>query len=279
MPHCSCQKLRHPIIIGHTPNSSSEDASSLMVVKDLFLPGTKVWNAELIDQNFFPWEVEGIKSIPIGLHIEEDLLIWPRTPEEAAFSFLDFVQSRIPRGIGCDSSHWCLNGNGKFDIRSNYNKIWGASIPCFLWKGIWKVKVPRRVAFFMWTTIHGQILTLDNLMLWGLTLVNRCCMCNCNEESIDHLLLHFPVAHLLWVHMLQVFGIQWVMPSSLESLVFCWRYWQGKFNSNIWNMVPGCMFDVDSLDGKKSMIFEAKEKSLVQLQALCQSTLFDWSRC
>ena len=25
--------------------------------------------------------------------------------------------------------------------------------------------------------------------------------------------------------------------------------------------------------------FEAKEKSLVQLQALCQSTLFDWARC
>ena len=35
---------------------------------------------------------------------------------EAAFSFLDFIQSRIPRGIGCDSPHWCLNGNGKFDI-------------------------------------------------------------------------------------------------------------------------------------------------------------------
>ena len=37
---------------------------------------------------------------------------------EAAFSFLDFIQSRIPRGIGCDCPHWCLNGNGKFDIRS-----------------------------------------------------------------------------------------------------------------------------------------------------------------
>ena len=29
---------------------------------------------------------------------------------EAAFSFLDFIQSRIPRGIGCDSPHWCLKG-------------------------------------------------------------------------------------------------------------------------------------------------------------------------
>ena len=31
---------------------------------------------------------------------------------EATFSFLDFIQSRIPRGVRCDSSYWCLNENG-----------------------------------------------------------------------------------------------------------------------------------------------------------------------
>ena len=55
---------------------------------------------------------------------------------EAAFSFLDFIQSQIPRGIGCDSPHWCLNGNGKFDIQFFYNKIRGTSHSSFPWKGI-----------------------------------------------------------------------------------------------------------------------------------------------
>ena len=50
---------------------------------------------------------------------------------KAAFSFLDFIQSRIPRGIGCDNPHWCLNGNGKFDIRSFYKKIRGTSLSSF----------------------------------------------------------------------------------------------------------------------------------------------------
>ena len=68
---------------------------------------------------------------------------------EAAFSFLDFIQPRFPRGVECDSSHWCLNGNGEFDIRSYYNNIRGASISSFPWKGISKVKVPKRVAFFV----------------------------------------------------------------------------------------------------------------------------------
>ena len=130
----------------------------------------------------------------------------------------------------------------------------------------------------MWTASHGQILTLDNLMLRGLPLANKWCMCCCNKESVDHLLLHCPVARSLWVQMLQVFGIQWVMPGSVESLVFCWSNWLGKFSSDIWNMVPGYLMWVVWMERNRRS-FEAKEKLLVQLQALYQSTLFDWARC
>ena len=130
----------------------------------------------------------------------------------------------------------------------------------------------------MWTATHSWILTLDNLMLWGLSLVNWCCMCCCNEEFVDHLLLHCPVAHSLWIQMLQVFGIQWVMPGSMESLVSCWSYWLGKFTLDIWNMVPGCLMWVVWME-RNWRSFEAKEKLLVQLQVLCQGTLFDWFRC
>ena len=82
---------------------------------------------------------------------------------EAAFSFLELIQSRIPQGIGWDRPLCCLNKNGKFDTRSFYLKIRGTAPSYFPWKGIWKVKVPKRVAFFLWTAAHGRILTLDNL--------------------------------------------------------------------------------------------------------------------
>ena len=180
---------------------------------------------------------------------------------EAAFSFLEFIQSRIPRGIGCDRPHWCLNGNGKFDTWSFCYKIRGTSPSCFLWKGIWKVKVPKRVAFFLWTAAHGRILTLENLMLWGLPLVNRCCMCCCFAESVDHLLIHCPVAYSLWVQMLQAFWIQWVMPSSMESLVSCWSNWLEKFSLDIWNMVLGSLMWVVWLE-KNRRSFEALERTL-----------------
>ena len=80
---------------------------------------------------------------------------------------LHFIQTRIPRGGGCDRLCWDINGSGKFDARSFYHKIHNIAPSPFPWKGIWKVKVLKRVAFFMWTAAHGHILTLDNLMLRG----------------------------------------------------------------------------------------------------------------
>lgn len=93
---------------------------------------------------------------------------------------------------------WCLKRSGKFETWHFYQEICGATnspCPC---KGIWKVKILKRVAFFMWTTALCQILSLDNLMRRGLPQVNWCCMCKSTGESVDHLLLlHCEVSHTL----------------------------------------------------------------------------------
>ena len=115
----------------------------------------------------------------------------------ASYSLLHLIQTWTPRGGECDSLSWGLTGSGKFDTRSYYHKIHNAAPSTFPWKGIWKVKVPKKIAFFMWTAVHGQILTSDNLILRSRPLANRCCMCYCNAESVDHLLLFCPIAHSL----------------------------------------------------------------------------------
>ena len=60
--------------------------------------------------------------------------------------------------------------------------------------------------------------------------------------------------------------------------MYCWSFWLGKFNSDIWNMVPGYLMWIVWMERNRRS-FEDIEKSLVQLQALCLKTLFDWSRC
>jgi hypothetical protein len=55
---------------------------------------------------------------------------------------------------------------------------------------IWRIKVPLRVAFFTWSAALGKILTMDNLRKRRVIVVDRCCMCKRNGESVD-LLSHW----------------------------------------------------------------------------------------
>ena len=41
--------------------------------------------------------------------------------------------------------------------------------------------------------------------------------------------------------MLHAFGIHCVMLGSVAGLLSCWHQCLGKHNSDIWNLVPGCL--------------------------------------
>ena len=48
--------------------------------------------------------------------------------------------------------------------------------PIFHGRVFGKLRFLRGWHFFVWIAVHGQILTLDNLMLRGCILVNQCCV-------------------------------------------------------------------------------------------------------
>ena len=115
-------------------------------------------------------------------------------------------------------------------------------------------------------------------MLRGHPLATWCCMCCWDGEWIDHLFLHCPITHSLWAFMLQAFGIHCVMPGLVVGLLSCWHQWFGKHNSNIWNLVPGCLMWIVWLERNRHS-FEDNEKTLDELKVLCQRSLLEWSRC
>jgi hypothetical protein len=63
-------------------------------------------------------------------------------------------------------------------------------------------------------------------------------MCRCNEESVDHLLLHCPAAFDLWCFVFQSFGYPLGM---VIDLLFGWWNWFGKHSLDVWNLVPLCL--------------------------------------
>ena len=93
-------------------------------MKDLFIPGTKVWNKELIEQDLLPWEAESIQSILVSHFPMEDLFIWP------------------------------LTNDGNYSVKSTYQLLSSeirSALPSssetedckHFWNGIWKLQVPN----------------------------------------------------------------------------------------------------------------------------------------
>ena len=52
-----------------------------MHVKDMFYPGTRIWDSGLLERTFLPWEAEMIKVILVSEGQVVDLLTSPLTPD------------------------------------------------------------------------------------------------------------------------------------------------------------------------------------------------------
>ena len=85
--------------------------------------------------------------------------------------------------------------------------------------------LPFRVAFFVWTVILENILTIDNLRKRQILILDWCCMCKRNMESVDHHLTHCSIAFDVWSMVFTLFGIHQVMLKMVVELLACW---QGK---------------------------------------------------
>uniref|UniRef100_A0A2N9H9T4 Reverse transcriptase domain-containing protein n=1 Tax=Fagus sylvatica TaxID=28930 RepID=A0A2N9H9T4_FAGSY len=109
-------------------------------------------------------------------------------------SFFHILHSKPPIREDDDRVQWVLKKNGVFDIRSYYQALCGNMGMTFPWKGIWGVKAPCRVAFFVWTAVWDRILTCDNLRRRGMVIFGWCCLCRCSGETVDHFLLHCPMS-------------------------------------------------------------------------------------
>ena len=155
--------------------------------------------------------------------------------------FLWTLDSNLPPSVNGDRMRWKLTKNEDFDIRSFYNKLRSPLPIIFPWKGVWKVKVPRRVSFFVWIAVWDRILRGNNLRIRRMDFVDWCIMCPCNGETVDHLLLHCGKANRFWSLVFRSFRISWVLPRSFAGTLFGWWNWLGKHSFSIWNLASLCL--------------------------------------
>jgi hypothetical protein len=124
---------------------------------------------------------------------------------ESLSIFLDLLFLTSVRGDGVDKICWRLPEGAQFSFGSYFRSMSGSIAVSFSWKLIWKSCVPSRVAFFFFRAL-GKILTVDNLRRRHIVVLDWCCICKCNGESVDHLLLQCPIAYEMCS---MLFGVIW----------------------------------------------------------------------
>jgi len=96
------------------------------------------------------WNVSFVRSVQDW---EVDLVL----------EFFEVLYSLRWRQDSEDCIQWIPSKRKKFEVRPFFHELSTSEGHSFPWRSVSKVKVSLRVRFFVWTTAHGKILTLDNL--------------------------------------------------------------------------------------------------------------------
>ena len=192
-------------------------------------------------------------------------------------SFMALLYSHAITPGGMDSICWTPSRRGIFEVHSFYSVLVQPNPQgIFPWKCVWKAKVPPRVAFFMWTAALGKILTTENLRKRRVIMLDWCCMCKSSGKSVNHLLMHCPIAQELWNMVLILFGLFWVMPQDVIDLLNCWNGNRGKSEAGkIWKMIPQCLMWCLWRE-RNDRTFNGVEKSILAIKFQFVHTLLDW---
>jgi hypothetical protein len=146
-------------------------------VSDL-LTSSGQWNADLINQIFFPVDVVAILKIPLRTS-SEDCLAWE--PEK--------------HGLYSVKSAYKLLFTGR---QQESGDIQASSSGDPVWRKLWKIEVPPKVRVFWWRVLHGFLPTKHTLYNMHIERLPNCGICRASEESIKHVLMECTVARIFW---------------------------------------------------------------------------------
>jgi hypothetical protein len=142
-----------------------------------------------------------------------------------------------------DVDRICLSPSkrGKFEVKSYYQRLTILTGSPFPWKSIWRVKGFFEGDFFLLMVALGKILTLDNVRKMNVVVVEWCCMCKKSGESIYHILINCEVVRDLWSSLIDLFGVDWVMPRRVRELLVSWGSGRCGNIFKVWRLTLLCL--------------------------------------
>ncbi|KAL6333218.1 hypothetical protein AAG906_028401 [Vitis piasezkii] len=132
-----------------------------------------------------------------------------------------------------DSVMWRRGRNGLFRVKEAYRLLDNPNDTVFPSRSIWVDRVPTKVTFFASEATWGKVLTLDRLQIRGVQLPNCCFLRGCEEENVNHILIHCIVARALWDIILE----------TVKEVLTTWRGpFVRKKRKKVWKSILLCIF-------------------------------------
>ena len=103
-------------------------------------------------------------------------------------------------------------------------------------------------------------------------------MCEEEEETIDHLLIHCKFAKMLWDLLLSIVGISWVVPNTVLHTLIAWQGAAvGKKRKKIWLAAPLCLF-WNLWRARNRLVFDNEAPSVQRIKANFVTNLWSWAK-
>ena len=153
---------------------------------------------------------------------------------------------------------WKPEASRLFSTQSAYRSYFVGSITFEPWKRLWKSWAPGKCKTFVWLAIRNRCWTADRLQKRGLQHLERCVLCDQEEETIQHILTSCVFARQFWCAILQQLALTNLTPTRSSSFADWWKKAEKKlqkhlrkgFNSFcilgawiIWKHRNACVFD------------------------------------
>lgn len=144
---------------------------------------------------------------------------------------------------------------------------------------VWHNCAPPKVKFFRWLAWQDIVKTASFLQRMGILAVNTnvCCVfCQVEMDTVNHILPFCPFVCLLWSHIMKWWGVQWVIPNSVEGLLQWWSFCKmKKVEKLLWRGVPLAVF-WSTWKHRNDCVFNGSQPNLEDLCELVKARIALW---
>jgi hypothetical protein len=206
------------------------DSARIERVHELFVPGTRDWDEQLVRYSFIYRDALEILKTKPGVRLQEDV------------------------------DAWAFERTGLYSIRSSYRALkrerdtraaltlnaTGSSDEAGWWKKLWQLKILPKIRVFWWRVLHGYLPTKGELRRGHVAREDHCEACGMPGEDLYHIAVTCTYSSQFWQAVREITGCKlpplhpatWtkdllvadVCSQTDASIIICgvWSLWSGR---------------------------------------------------